>query len=136
MRDFLHQIVKNALLKDGWLITHDPFPITFGNRRVYADLGAEKLLAAEKEGQKIVVEVKSFVGLSAISELQKAIGQYAMYRSWLQRTEPDWIIYIALDQIAFADLFEDISGQVLLTDYDLKIMVVDASLGEIVKWIK
>lgn len=59
-----------------------------------------------------------------------------MYRSWLQRTEPDWIIYIALDQIAFADLFEDISGQVLLTDYDLKIMVVDASLGEIVKWIK
>lgn len=74
MRDFLHQIVKNALLKDGWLITHDPFPITFGNRRVYADLGAEKLLAAEKEGQKIVVEVKSFVGLSAIRNYRKQLG--------------------------------------------------------------
>ena len=35
-RDYLHNIVKNALIKDGWIITHDPFTIVFGTRRVYA----------------------------------------------------------------------------------------------------
>ena len=31
-RDYLHNIVKNALIKDGWIITHDPFTIVFGTR--------------------------------------------------------------------------------------------------------
>ena len=54
-RDLVHDLVKNALLKDGWKITHDPFPIKFGTRKVFADLGAEKLLAAEKGEEKIVL---------------------------------------------------------------------------------
>ena len=94
-RDILHDIVREALIKDGWLITHDPFTIAFGSRRVYADLGAEQLLAAEKEERKIVVEIKSFVGLSQISELEKAIGQFAIYKSWLARIEPERALYIS-----------------------------------------
>ena len=31
-------------------------------RAIYVDLGAEKLLAAEKEGHKIAVEIKNFIG--------------------------------------------------------------------------
>jgi XisH protein len=26
-KDFYHTIVKNALLKDGWRVTHDPYKI-------------------------------------------------------------------------------------------------------------
>jgi hypothetical protein len=40
-RDFYHDTVKNVLIKDGWTITHDPFPLRYGIRRLYADLGAE-----------------------------------------------------------------------------------------------
>ena len=95
-KDIIHDIVRDALGKDGWKITHDPFTITFGRRKIYADLGAEKLIAAERESQKIVVEVKTFGGISNISSLEKAIGQYLLYRSWLARTEVERLLYIAL----------------------------------------
>ncbi|MBX3060161.1 MAG: XisH family protein [Anaerolineae bacterium] len=134
-KDFLHDIVKTALIRDGWVITDDPYTVAFGARRVYVDLGAERLLAAEKGQQKIAVEVKSFVGLSHIYELEKAIGQYAVYKSWLARTEPERILYIALDVEIFDELFQDISGQVLLEDYAIKLIVVDAELLEVSKWI-
>ena len=54
--DYLHNTVKNTLIKAGWAITDDPFRISFGIRKVYVDLGAEKsLLAAEKGGERIIV---------------------------------------------------------------------------------
>jgi len=68
-RDIFHDAVKNALIKDEWTITNDPFFVQFGGVDMYADLGAEKIFAAEKDGQKIVVEIKSFVGTSIISSL-------------------------------------------------------------------
>jgi predicted RNA binding protein YcfA (HicA-like mRNA interferase family) len=133
-RDFLHNIVKNALIKDGWTITHDPFTIVFGTRRVYADLGAERLIAAQRNKDKIVVEIKSFVGVSIVAELERAVGQYAIYRSWLLRTDPDRTIYLALDDEAYQALFQDISGEVLLVDQDIKIIVVDATKEEVLEW--
>ena len=133
-RDYLHNIVKNALIKDGWIITHDPFTIVFGTRRVYADLGAERLIAAQKDADRIVVEIKSFVGASIVAELERAVGQYAIYRSWLLRTDPDRIIYLALDEEAYQELFQDISGEVLLVDQDIKIIVVDATNEEVLEW--
>ena len=38
-RDRIHNIVKQALIKDGWNITDDPYVIEYGNRFLYADLG-------------------------------------------------------------------------------------------------
>lgn len=134
-RDILHDTVVNALQKDGWKITDDPFTIAFGRRKVFADLGAEKLLAAEKENRKIVVEIKSFSGLSNIDSLEKAIGQYLLYRSWLSRTEHERVLYIALDSEAYEDLFIDISGRVLLEDYDINLIIINADTEEILQWI-
>jgi len=134
-KDVIHDQVKQALIKDGWTITHDPYTISFGGRHGYVDLGAEKILAAEKSGQQIAVEIKSFIGRSTVSELEKAVGQYAVYRSWLSRTEPQRIIYLAVDKRAFSDLFEDISGRVLLEDYSINMIVVDVAIQEVVKWV-
>ena len=61
--DLYHDAVKQALIKDGWTITDDPFIIEFKGLRLYVDLGAERTIAAERGEQKIVVEVKSFSGL-------------------------------------------------------------------------
>ena len=41
-RDALHNVVKEALIKQGWRIAQDPFLITFGSRKVFADMGAER----------------------------------------------------------------------------------------------
>ncbi|MGB7519411.1 MAG: element excision factor XisH family protein, partial [Spirulinaceae cyanobacterium] len=78
-RDTYHNKAKTALLVDGWTITHDPLRLECGNKDFYVDLGAMKLIAAEKEERKIAVEIKSFVGKSDIEELEKALGQYVLY---------------------------------------------------------
>ena len=134
-RDILHDAVLNALLKDGWTITDDPFTITYGIRYAYADLGAEKTLAAVKDNQKIVVEIESFVGLSKVRELECAMGQYLIYRSWLKRTRPEYQLFLALDSDAFQVLFIDVSGQVLIEDYELKFVIINAEREEITRWI-
>jgi hypothetical protein len=69
-RDKYHDAVKNALIQDGWTITHDPYRIAIGRRRGYIDLGAEMPLAAEKQGRRIAVEVKSFLGASELDDLE------------------------------------------------------------------
>jgi hypothetical protein len=40
--DTIHDAVKNALVKAGWLITHDPYVIQFEEITLFADLGAER----------------------------------------------------------------------------------------------
>ena len=77
-KDIYHEAVKIALIKDGWTITEDPLRLKFGGRMTYVDLGAEKLLAAQKEGQQIAVEVKSFLNPSPVKDLEQALGQYIM----------------------------------------------------------
>ncbi len=78
-RDIYHDTVKRALEKDNWTITNDPFPLKIGKKRLSADLGAERLISAEKGIKKIVVEIKSFVGPSNVKDLEQALGQYILY---------------------------------------------------------
>jgi hypothetical protein len=59
-RDLYHEAVRRALTKDGWTITDDPFTMEFEQIRFFADLAAEKTLAAEKAGRRIVVEIRVF----------------------------------------------------------------------------
>ena len=79
-RDLFHNIVKESLQLEGWTITHDPFPIDYGEVQMQIDLGAECVFAAERDTKKIAVEVKSFTKPSAISEFHTAVGQYFNYR--------------------------------------------------------
>jgi hypothetical protein len=43
-KDHYHETVKNALIKDGWTITHDPLILRLSKKKLYIDLGAEQLL--------------------------------------------------------------------------------------------
>src|SRR5258708_22379689 len=62
-RNIHHAVVVRALTADGWTITHDPYPLSFGGKDLFVDLGAEEAaLAAEKEGRRIAVEIQSFLG--------------------------------------------------------------------------
>jgi hypothetical protein len=134
-RDIYHNTVKLALEKDGWTITHDPFPLQIGKKRLSADLGAERLISAEKELQKIVVEVKSFVGQSDVKDLQQALGQYVLYRQILNEMKVDRVLYLAISQLTFNNVFSIELGQVLLKNQIVKLIVFDDESEVIVQWI-
>lgn len=82
-KDIYHNQVKNALIKDRWTMTDDPLILSIGKKDLFVDLGAEKLIAAEKDNQKIVVEIKSFIGNSQVNDLENALGQYILYQEVL-----------------------------------------------------
>lgn len=135
-RDVYHNAVKEALVKDGWTITHDPLVLPFGHRNVYVDIGAEAPLGAEKDGHKIAVEIKSFLGVSEITELERALGQYALYNFLLTRREPDRTLYLAVPADSYASLLSGSEGQELAQAQGLKIVVFDPLQEVIVQWLK
>ncbi|MBI3958733.1 MAG: XisH family protein [Chloroflexi bacterium] len=134
-KDIYHDAVKQALIKAGWAITHDPLRLQWGSKDMYVDLGAEQLLAAEKGGRKIAVEIKSFVGPSEIEDLKNAVGQFVLYRTIMRKTEPDRELYIAVRQAIFLELFEEPVGTLLLESEHIRLIVFDPQAEEIVKWI-
>jgi XisH protein len=100
-RDAFHQVVRIALEKDGWRITSDQLTFTIGGVKMSVDLTAEKMIAAEREGRKIAVEIKSFLEQSsAIYEFHTALGQFMNYRAALRKREPERILYLAVPQTA------------------------------------
>ncbi|MCU0535330.1 MAG: XisH family protein [Hydrococcus sp. Prado102] len=135
-RDIYHNRVKNALIANGWTITHDPLKLEIGAKDLYVDLGAMKLIAAEKEEYKIAVEVKSFVSKSDIDELEKALGQYILYNDVLADREPERILYLAVPQRIFKDLFEEPIGKLLLKNRRVKLIVFDEHQDTIAQWIQ
>lgn len=134
-KDKIHETVKNALIKDGWKITHDPFPLTFARKTVFVDLGAEKLFGAEKDGEKIAVEIKSFIGQSPMRDLQTALGQYQVYHSYLKRSEPERHLFLAVSQFAYDGVFAHRNVQVIIEDYNLHLIVIDLEREEISQWV-
>ncbi|MEH1936258.1 MAG: element excision factor XisH family protein [Nostoc sp.] len=134
-RDIYHNHVKNALLKDGWTITHDPLKLEIGKKDLYVDLGAKQLIAAENAERKIAVEIKSFVGRSDIDDLEKALGQYILYKDILSEREPERVLYLAIRNAVYTDLFEEPIGKLLINNDRLKLIVFDPRTEVILKWI-
>lgn len=134
-KDIYHNTVKRALQKDGWTITHDPFPLQIGRKRLSADLGAERLINAEKGTEKIVVEVKSFVGRSDVKDLEQALGQYIICRQVLNEMQINCNLYLAISEEVFNSVFALELGRVLLKNNLVKLLVFDKKSEAILQWI-
>ena len=132
--DKIHQPVKNALIRDGWTITNDPFTLDIGTDTLYADLKAERDTANSAK-QVIVVEVKSFSEKSLIHALQQALGQYQIYRNILEDYFPNFALYLAVSTEAYKELQLRTSFQTLMRRRQLSLIVVDIIDEEIIEWI-
>ena len=135
-KDVFHDTAKNALIKDGWTITDDPLTIRYDDVDMYADLGAEKLFAAENAGTKIAVEVKSFVAMSFVSEFHKAIGQFLDYRVALEEIAPDRALFLGIPLDAYHAFFRKRFAQTVMQRFEIALMIFDVKKEEIVQWIK
>lgn len=135
-RDKIHYAVKNALINDGWTITADPFQIEYKESKLKADLAADRVLAAERASEKIVVEIKSFLSPSPIHELQAAVGQYQMYLMCLETFAPERELYLAISETIWTEFFAREITQDYIARFPLKLFVVNLENEEIVLWKK
>ena len=136
-KDIYHQPFVRALVKDGWTITHDPLIIPFGKRDLLVDIGAERLVAAERGGERIAVEIKSFVSRSAVQDLKEALGQFVLYTDALDDSpaDADRTLFLAIRQETYNDVFSDDAGQKLIQRGRVRLIVFDPVREEVQKWI-
>lgn len=116
------------------MITADPLTIKIEGVRFEIDLAAEKVLAAEKAGQKIAVEVKSFLSNSALTDFHVALGQFLNYRLALQMSEPDRMLYLAVPFDTFDSFFQERFVQESVRLYQLKLVVYDPQKEVVIEW--
>ena len=134
-KDVYHDVVKQALKSEGWEITADPLRIQFLGVELRIDLGAERVIAADRNGEKIAVEIKSILRSSAITDFHEALGQYIDYREGLAHIEPDRLLFLAVPIIAYQTFFQLPFGQYMVQRYQLKLIVYHPESEVIVQWL-
>lgn len=134
-KDIYHDAVKQALIKDGWLIVAENYMLEYGGDKLYPDLAAEKSIAAEQQGRKIIVEVKSFLGRSFINDLEGAVGQYIIYRNVLQAQKSDYELYLAVADTVYKNGFQKKLAQLIVESNGVKLLIFDNKMEVIERWI-
>ena len=134
-KDIFHPHVRRALEKDGWTITDDPLLLPWGSAPVYVDLGAEKMIAAEKGQHKIAVEIKSFLRSSRTEDLEDAMGQIVLYRYLLRRTQADRELFLAIRKDVYESYVSLPHVIEFLQTEQVNLLVFDPLTEEVVQWI-
>jgi len=134
-RDLFHDIVKTALEREDWHITHDPYALSADSFDLAIDLGAEKVIAAERGETKIAVEIKSFLGPSKITELYSALGQFIAYRTALQSQDPERRLYLAVPENLYKKFFATPFVQELIHQNTIYLITYDTDQEKLAQWI-
>lgn len=135
-RDQIHFAVRAALEKEGWIITDDPLRIPTGGTVIKMDIGAERLIAAEKGEEKIAVEVKSLLQPSIVYSFYEAFGQYILYRDALRDERIERQMFLAVSDIAFFRIEKLPFLHKRLEQYQIKLIIVNIEDETIERWIK
>lgn len=136
-KDAIHDSIKNALIKDGWLITAEFLQIEYEELEIFADIVAEQSpIVAQKDGKKLIVEVKTFAGRSFIRELQQAMGQYDLYREIISLAGLDFDLYLAISSLIYETFFMRKGTHDVVQRRHLKLLVVDIEREEVSQWIE
>jgi XisH protein len=135
-KDIYHDAVKNALIKDGWTITADPYPLEYEDVELYPDLAVEKLISQNQKQRKIIVEIKSFISPSLIKDFQNALGQYILYRDLIQLSQDEYQeIYLAIKDEIYETFFQRKSIKAVVKLNQLALVIINTEKEEIVQWI-
>ena len=142
--DTIHNIIRQALIKEGWEITDDPFVISYGERFLFIDLAARldalngiagRFIGARRGSSRIVVEIKEFRGNEAIADLEQAIGRDVLYRPLLEQVDPDRELYLAVADTTFDRIFSESIGELVMRELPMKLLIVDVEAVEVKRWI-
>ena len=134
-RDSSHEAIKQAVINDGWVITDDPYVISYGDRFLSVDLGVSRFIGICRGDQRIAIEIKQFKGQSQVTDLEQAIGQYLLYKILLHQVDPDRDLYLAISETTYNDIFSEPIGQLAIAEIPLKLLIINLEHQEIIQWI-
>jgi hypothetical protein len=131
-KDYYHDVVKRALIKDGWKITREQVLFIIADRHVWIDIEASKT----SEDQRILIEVKGFEGPSQVNELMDAVGKYVVYRAIINEVGGQNIpLYLTITEEAFQSILSERIGVIARQQAGVKLLVFDPGREEIKTWI-
>jgi len=125
----------NALTKEGWTITDSPLSLKYEGKDLFIDLGAEKIINAERGSAKIAVAIKTFAGRSDMKDLHLAVGQYVVYEQVLRRLEPERTLYLAVSRPIYEGIFKVAVGALILEERITRLLVFDTDAEVVIQWI-
>jgi len=99
------------------------------------DLGAERIIIAEKGNEKIAVEIKTFSNLSFITAFYEAIGKYIVYRKALELNQDARPLYLAIPEGIFKDFDEEPLVLSVFADEHVRVIIYNPAAKTIVQWI-
>ncbi|OIN60235.1 element excision factor XisH family protein [Arsenicibacter rosenii] len=134
-RDLFHQLVREALEADGWIITHDPLILKAGGLRLEIDLAAEQVFVAQRGPESIAVEVKSFLSKSKLNDFYLAKGQYDVYREVLNKDINPRKLYLAVDNDIYQSFLQKSLIAEILESDAISLLVFDVLTKRVVEWI-
>ena len=134
-QDLYHDVVKNALRKDGWRITQTALQLKVGANTRAGELWEGPLLAAEQDERKVAVAVNSFVGRSDLADLAQTLGQLALSRPRFHAMALDRVLYLAVRQATYSACFAEGDGKLLLARQHMPLLVFDPRAEAIVQWV-
>lgn len=134
-KDRFHYAVRTALEKEGQTIIADPYEVNVGDVDFEIDLAAD-MLAAERNGEKIAVEIKSFIGRSNVSDFHTALGQFINYQFALEEFEPDRKLYLAIPLTVYNSFFQRRFTRSVVERTQINLVVYDEKQEVIVQWVQ
>jgi XisH protein len=134
-KDVYHNAVKQALIKDGWFILKENYELMYQGDSLYPDFAAEKSIAATRDTERILVEVKSFLGRSFIADLQATLGQYIMYQEVVKVQRLDFRLYLAVPADLYHNNFQTPLAQLMLQSTQINLLVFEPIQEVIQQWI-
>ena len=133
--DLYHDVVRDALRKDGWRITHTALQL-----KARAESGAEELwegpwLIADKDERKVAIAVNSFVGRSNLADITQTWRQLGLSRPQLHAMDSDRVVYLAVRQATYSACFAGAEGELVLHKEHMRLIVFDPRAEVSVQWV-
>ena len=70
-----------------------------------------------------------------MNDLENAVGQYIVYHDVLKKTNPERILYLAVDVKPYEGIFSKPIGQLMLENHRLNLVVFNKLEEVILEWI-
>lgn len=70
-----------------------------------------------------------------MADLDRALGQYTLYHDVMAEREPQRILYLAVPQAVFVEVFEEPIGKLILKNRRVRLVIFDPSAEVISQWI-